>query len=257
MTFLINLAVLGILCSFTLVLEGKAGKDIPVSSRLEKTFDSEEKTSAPLNKEVNSRFTFAKNSFSNSPKVTQVKFRGNDRYYWFISVFTFDSLKNYFLQQSLAYLNFTSDVEDLFCWYKRKKWFLWAIAAAQTAEKDGWGLTWYSRWGIYLSIPTWTHSQNSMVAAEASGLKISSHGTSLSTRPSQSTHKRSHKIYMSYRRRFKLVLQKNADALSRNGRTFANESFNLAVASKAPKCTIFQNQRAATFPLLQQFAERT
>ena len=137
MTFLINLAVLGILCSFTLVLEGKAGKDIPVSSRLEKTFDSEEKTSAPLNKEVNSRFTFAKNSFSNSPKVTQVKFRESDRYFWFISVFTFDSLKNYFLQQSLACLNFTLDVEDLFCWYKRKKWFLWAIAAAQTAEKDG------------------------------------------------------------------------------------------------------------------------
>ena len=35
MTFLTNLGVTEILCSFKLVLEGKAGKEIPVSSRLE------------------------------------------------------------------------------------------------------------------------------------------------------------------------------------------------------------------------------
>ena len=33
-----------------------------------------------------------------------------------------------------AFLNFTSDSEDLFCWYKQKKWFLWTMAAAQVAE---------------------------------------------------------------------------------------------------------------------------
>ena len=35
------------------------------------------------------------------------------------------------------------------------------------------------QWGIYTSIPIWTHSQNSLAAAEALSLNISSHGTSL------------------------------------------------------------------------------
>ena len=93
-------------------------------------------------------------------------------------------------QQLLACLNFTLDSVGLFCWYKQKKWFLWTMAAAQAAENHGdeWGLTWYFLWGIYTSIPTWTHSQNSLAAAEAPSLKISSHETSLkwSRRPSQS-----------------------------------------------------------------------
>ena len=85
------------------------------------------------------------------------------------------------LQRLLACLNFTLDSEDLFCWYKRKKWFLWTMAAAQAAENHGdqWGLIWYLRWGIYTSIPTWNHSQNSLAAAEALSLKISCHGISL------------------------------------------------------------------------------
>ena len=41
-----------------------------------------------------------------------------------------------------------------------------------------WGLTWYFWWRIYTSIPTWTHSQNSLAASEAPSLKKSSHGTS-------------------------------------------------------------------------------
>ena len=36
-----------------------------------------------------------------------------------------------------AFLNFTSDSEDLFSWYKQKKWFLWTMAAAQVAENQG------------------------------------------------------------------------------------------------------------------------
>ena len=37
------------------------------------------------------------------------------------------------------------------------------MAAAQAAENEGdeWGLTWYFCWGIFASIPTWIHSQNS------------------------------------------------------------------------------------------------
>ena len=40
---------------------------------------------------------------------------------------------------------------------------------------DKWDLTLYLQWRIYTSIPTWTHSQNSL-AAEALSLKISSNG---------------------------------------------------------------------------------
>ena len=100
------------------------------------------------------------------------------------------------LQWLLACLNFALELEDFSFWYKRKKWFLWTVAAAQTAENHGdeWGSTWYFLWGINTSIPTWSHSQSSLVAAEASSLKISYHGTSLkwSRRPNQ--HKNSHKL---------------------------------------------------------------
>ena len=60
MTFLTILGVTEILCSFRLVLEGKAGKEIPESSRLEflekflannlALSDAEDNTSGPLNK---------------------------------------------------------------------------------------------------------------------------------------------------------------------------------------------------------------
>ena len=76
------------------------------------------------------------------------------------------------MQQLLACLNFTLDSEDLSFWYKTKNLFLCIIAAAQAAENHGdeWGLTWYFRWGIYTSIPAWTHSLNSQAAAEALSL---------------------------------------------------------------------------------------
>ena len=88
-------------------------------------------------------------------------------------------------QQLLACLSFTLDSEDLFCLYKRKKWFLWNMAVAQAAENHGdhWDLTWDLRWGIYTSIPIWTHSKNSLAAAaEALNLKISSDGTYIITK---------------------------------------------------------------------------
>ena len=62
MTFFTILEVMEILCSFRLVLEGKAGKEIPESSRLEylekfsaNSFalsDAEDNTSGPLNRGV-------------------------------------------------------------------------------------------------------------------------------------------------------------------------------------------------------------
>ena len=90
------------------------------------------------------------------------------------------------LQRLLTCLNFILDSEDLFCLLKRKKWFLWIITAEN--HEDEWSLTWCLRSRIYTSIQTWTHSQNSLAAAEAVSLEISSNGTSLkwSRRPYQS-----------------------------------------------------------------------
>ena len=72
------------------------------------------------------------------------------------------------LQRLLAWLDFTLDSEDLFCRHKRKKWLLWANAAAQADEDHGdeSGFTWYLRQGVYVSIPTWSHLQNSLAAIE-------------------------------------------------------------------------------------------
>ena len=73
------------------------------------------------------------------------------------------------------------------------------MAAAQGAEncRDEQGLTWYLRWKVYTSIPTWTYSQNSLATAEALVLKISAHGTSLkwSQREDRlNQHENSHKL---------------------------------------------------------------
>ena len=86
------------------------------------------------------------------------------------------------MQQLLTCLNFTWDSEDLFCWCKQQqKKDFYQLSAVQAAENHGdeWGSTWYLQWGIYISTPTWIHSQNSFAAAEALNLKICLHGTSL------------------------------------------------------------------------------
>ena len=71
------------------------------------------------------------------------------------------ALRN-FLQWLSACLNSTLDAEDLFCWHKQRKWFLWAIAAKQAAEnhRQEWGLTWYFWSRTCASIPPCAHSQN-------------------------------------------------------------------------------------------------
>ena len=85
------------------------------------------------------------------------------------------------LQPLLACQNFILGSEDLFCWYIRKKWFLWTTAAAQSAKNygDEWGLTWYLWCGIYTSNPR--------AAAEALSLRISFQGKYIlwSWRPSK------------------------------------------------------------------------
>ena len=107
------MGVTEILCSFRLVLEGKIGKQTPESSRLQL-----------LDMFSDSRFTFVENTFSDSPKVPRAQFLGNDGLLCFINICKFGSFKN-LLQRLLASL--TLDWKDLFCWYKRKKWFLWTM----------------------------------------------------------------------------------------------------------------------------------
>ena len=72
------------------------------------------------------------------------------------------------------------------------------MVAAQAAENHGdeWGLTWYLWWGIYTSILTWTHSQNSPAASEALTLKISFHGTSKLCQAKQKYGSRPWKVFL-------------------------------------------------------------
>ena len=58
--------------------------------------------------------------------------------------------------QWLACLNFPLEA-DLSFWYKQKKWFLWAMAAAQAAENHGdeWGLTILISYAMKRGIPLW------------------------------------------------------------------------------------------------------
>ena len=105
MTFLTSLGVTEILCSFGLVIEGKIGKKIPESSRLEflENFsgnnfalsDAEDNTSRPLNR-GGKQIYFFENTISNSPKVLRAKFLESDGLFSFISMCKFRSFKNLF-----------------------------------------------------------------------------------------------------------------------------------------------------------------
>ena len=130
MTFLTNFGVMDILCSFRLVLEGKTGKEIPESSRfefLEKFLannfalsDAEDNTSGPLNRGGTSDLPLLRT-------LLAIRQKSREPSFWevmdsFVLV-AYASLaaSGTLLQRLLAYLNFTLDSEDLFCWYKRKK----------------------------------------------------------------------------------------------------------------------------------------
>ena len=129
--------------------------------------------------------------------------KSQEPHFWEVMNSCFISICQFALLQQLATcVNFTLDLEDSFCWYKRKTWFLWTMAAAQAAVLDKWlysyfwdewGLTWCLQWRIYTSISPWTPSQNSFAARQALSLKISSHETSLkwSQRLSQWAQKKS------------------------------------------------------------------
>ena len=130
MTFLTNVGVMDILCSFRLVLEGKTGKEIPESSRfefLEKFLannfalsDAEDNTSGPLNRGGTADLPLMRT-------LLAIRQKSREPSFWevmdsFVLV-AYASLaaSGTLLQRLLACLNFTLDSEDLFCWYKRKK----------------------------------------------------------------------------------------------------------------------------------------
>ena len=130
MTFLTILGVMENLCSFPLVLEGKTGKEIPESSRLEflekflannfALSDAEDNTSGLLNR----------GGIADLPLLRTllvIRQKSQESSFWevmnsFVLV-AYPSLaaSRTLLQRLLACLNFTLDSEDLFCRYKRKK----------------------------------------------------------------------------------------------------------------------------------------
>ena len=100
----------------------------------------------------------------------------------FTYIFHLWGRKKFFYFISAKYFESKCDNDFLLdIWPKIIKRFLCTITAAQAAEKHGdeWDVTLYLWWGTYTSVPTWTHSQNSLAVAEAPSLKISFHRTSL------------------------------------------------------------------------------
>ena len=124
MTFLTILGVMDILCSFRLVLEGKACKEIPELSRLEflekfltSNFDfsdAEDNTSGPLNRRGITDLPLLRT-------LLAIRLKSREPSFWEVM----DSLvlvanaslapSRTLLQRLLACLNFTLYSEDLFC----------------------------------------------------------------------------------------------------------------------------------------------
>ena len=134
MTFLTILIVLEILFSFRIALEGKTGKEIAESSRLEfldkfwannfALSDAEDNTSRLLRTLLAIHHKPWKRSFWE--KMGSFVLLG----------YTSLAASRILLQRLWACLNFPLDSEDLFYWYKRKK-FLWTMAAAKASGNHG------------------------------------------------------------------------------------------------------------------------
>ena len=142
MTFVTNLGVTEILCSFRLVLEGKTGKEIPKSSRLEflETFlansfllsDAEDNTSGPLNRGGMVDLPLLRTQLEIHQKPREPSFWKATNCFGLVAYAGLAASRT-LLQRLLACLNFNLDSEDLFCWYKRKNRLLWTMAVAQAA----------------------------------------------------------------------------------------------------------------------------
>ena len=130
MTFLTILGVTEILCSFGLVLEGKTGREIPESSRLEflekfsanylALSNAEDNTSGPLNRGGTADLSLLR-------KLLTIRQKSREPSFWQVAgsfvLLAYANLaaSRTFSQQLLLYLNFTLDSKDLSFWYKLKK----------------------------------------------------------------------------------------------------------------------------------------
>ena len=124
------MGVIEILCSFRIVLEGKTGKEILESSRLEflkkflgNTFalsEAEGSTTVPLNRGGIADLPLLGTLLAIHQKSQEPSFWEVMDSFVLVAYASLAASRT-LLQQLLAYLNFTLDSEDLFCWYKRKK----------------------------------------------------------------------------------------------------------------------------------------
>ena len=130
MIFLTILGVTEILYNLRLVLEGKTGKGIPESSRLEflekfsannfASSDAEDSTSRPLNRGGIADLPFLRT-------LLAIRRMSQGQSFWevmdsfVLSAYASLAASRALLQRLLACLKFTLGSEDLFCWYKRKK----------------------------------------------------------------------------------------------------------------------------------------
>ena len=122
MTFLTILGVTKI-CSFRLILNGKTGKSITESSRLEflekfstnnfALSDAEDNTSGPSNKGSIEDLLLLRTLLAIHPKLQPPSWGVMESFVLLVYASLADSRT--LLQQLLACLNFTLDSEDLFC----------------------------------------------------------------------------------------------------------------------------------------------
>ena len=130
MTFFTILGVMEIFRSCRLVLEGKTGKEIPESSRLEflekflaknsALSDAEDNTSGPLNRGGIADLPLLRTLLTICQKSREPSFWEVMDSFAFVTYASFAASIT-LLQLLLARLNFTLDSEDLFWWYNQKK----------------------------------------------------------------------------------------------------------------------------------------
>ena len=141
--FLTILGVTKVLCSFRLVLEGKAGKEIPESSRLEFLEKFLANSFALSYRKDNSSGLLNRGGIEDLPLLrTLLAISQKSWEPSFLEMIDFFVLKAYaslaasrtLSQRLLVYLHFILDWEDLFCWHKEEKWFPWTMTAAQAAK---------------------------------------------------------------------------------------------------------------------------
>ena len=122
-----------ILYSFKLVLEGKTGKEIPESSRLEflekflannfALSDAKDYNSSPLNRGGIADLPLLRTLLAICQKSREPGF-WEVMESFVLEAYASLAASRALLQRLLACLNFALDSEDLFCWYKQKNRFL-------------------------------------------------------------------------------------------------------------------------------------